>query len=105
MTGRTEAAVPTYGGTVTALEALSTFVLFVAEMECPYCERICLRCRYLISGGFIHVEGNVRGRFADGRVIVSCSSERYRGPVGKVIDQYLTHQEQHMVEVTVRRQR
>ena len=61
--------------------------------QCPYCERICPRCRYPIAGGFEHVE---QVQPPGGSHFV-CSLRRHVAPLVQVLDEYLTHRRDHVI--------
>lgn len=59
----------------------------LATAECVWCDRICLRCRYEIKGGWEHVESTSFRSTTH----VACDLVRVRRPVAEAISIYLDH--------------
>ena len=55
--------------------------------DCPYCDRLCERCRYPIPGGWTHVE---QPQAPESNVVV-CNLKRYVAPLVGNLTAYFDH--------------
>ena len=55
--------------------------------NCPFCDRLCDRCGYLVPGGWDHKE---QPQPPESNVVV-CSLIRHVDPLGQVVGDYLSH--------------
>jgi hypothetical protein len=56
--------------------------------ECPFCDRICPRCRYPIDGGWEHIEVPQVGK-----THVVCRVERVVRPLVEILPLFVEHQQ------------
>lgn len=61
----------------------------MSATDCLYCERICARCRYPISGGWEHVE---QPQAKEANTVV-CNSRRVVRPLVDNLEVFFGHQQ------------